>query len=102
MRYFTYYIEMANGELETIKVPRIWLPFDVAEKFSWCLVYLKVPRGQEIWTRNRKRVTGPATVLMWEGDHYWVLERPRDGAHSHQMFKHLQANGFCRKQEETA
>lgn len=101
MKYYTYYIEDPSGELETVKVPTAWLPFDVAEKYHYCLVYFKIPRGRGIWTRNRKYITGPATVLMWGNDHYLVSEKPRDGDHSHQLFKELQANGFC-KQEATA
>ena len=54
-----------------------------------------------MWTPNRQYSTGQATVRMWGNDTYLVPEMSLDGYHSHQLFKELQANGFC-KQETTA
>lgn len=66
MQHYTYKIERANGQIQKIRVPVVWAPEEVAQRFPHSLVVLYVPTKHRAFIENRPTlmVDGPAWVYI--------------------------------------
>jgi hypothetical protein len=92
MRYNSYTVVRASGDVEMVRVPTAWNPFEVASRLKGSLVFLHVPRGHDVYTvqGGYGRKPEERTVLVHNGRLFPVgPAAPTSDAEAHRIYRQI-------------
>lgn len=88
MQYYKYTVCYASGDVETIRVPRLWTPFDVNKRLCHSLVFYHLAKSQAAFCRTWDAfVNGPRVMLVNGDDLYTVDHAPTDDRDAFHLWK---------------
>jgi len=85
---YWYVVCRCDGEIQTLRIPRIFGPYEVAQRLAHDLVFLEVPKGSSVFCENRGGpVAGPAVCLV-RGEKFYQVERaPVSDGDAYRLFR---------------
>lgn len=92
MKHYRYTVIQPNGQIDQLRIPAVFDPFEVANRMHHSEVFMHVPRGHHVWAENAPRLgglTGPAVVYVHDGNHYQVPNVPRSDQEATQLLADL-------------